>query len=60
MSLNETYNTETQTELKINGTHRILAYAENVNLLGCDKQTPWPFVRKRTIPTERLPLVDEI
>jgi hypothetical protein len=24
------------------------------------KQTPWPSVRKRTIPTERPPLVDEV
>jgi hypothetical protein len=24
------------------------------------KQTPWPLVRKRTIPTDRSPLVDEI
>jgi hypothetical protein len=24
------------------------------------KQTPWPSVRERTIPTERPPLVDEI
>jgi hypothetical protein len=24
------------------------------------KQTPWPLVRKRTIPTERPPLVSEI
>jgi hypothetical protein len=24
------------------------------------KQTPWPLVRKRTIPTDRLPRVDEI
>jgi hypothetical protein len=24
------------------------------------RQTPWPLVRKRTIPTERPPLVDEI
>jgi hypothetical protein len=24
------------------------------------KQTPWPLVRKQTIPTERPPLVDEI
>jgi hypothetical protein len=23
-------------------------------------KTPWPLVRKRTIPTERPPLVDEI
>jgi hypothetical protein len=27
--------------------------------LGSNKQTPWPLVRKRTIPTERPPL-DEI
>jgi hypothetical protein len=26
----------------------------------CNKQTPWLLVRKRTIPTERPPLVDEI
>jgi hypothetical protein len=25
-----------------------------------NKQTPWPLVRERTIPTERSPLVDEI
>jgi hypothetical protein len=24
-----------------------------------EKKTPWPLVRKRTIPTERPPLVDE-
>jgi hypothetical protein len=24
------------------------------------KQTPWPLVRERTIPTDRPPLVDEI
>jgi hypothetical protein len=24
------------------------------------KQTPWSLVRERTIPTDRLPLVDEI
>jgi hypothetical protein len=24
------------------------------------KQTPWPLVRERTIPTKRRPLVDEI
>jgi hypothetical protein len=23
------------------------------------KQTPWPLVRERTIPTEQLPLVNE-
>jgi hypothetical protein len=25
-----------------------------------NKQTPWPLVRERTIPTERPPLVHEI
>jgi hypothetical protein len=29
-------------------------------LKSANKQTPWPLVRKRTIPTERPPLVDEI
>jgi hypothetical protein len=31
-------------------------------LQACVKrpQTPWPLVHKRTIPTERPPLVDEI
>jgi hypothetical protein len=24
------------------------------------KQTPWPIVRERTIPTDRPPIVDEI
>jgi hypothetical protein len=27
---------------------------------GHCKQTPWPLVRERTIPTDRPPLVDEI
>jgi hypothetical protein len=57
--------------LALNGTHQLLAYAADVNLLGDNvdtiskntnknKQTPWPLVRERTIPTERPPLVDEI
>jgi hypothetical protein len=29
-------------------------------LLNTTKQTPWPLVRKRTIPIEPPPLVDEI
>jgi hypothetical protein len=28
--------------------------------LLCNKQTPWPLILKRTIATERMPLVDEI
>jgi hypothetical protein len=35
------------------GIHR--SFSEQTN-----KQTPWPLVRERTIPTERPPLVDEI
>jgi hypothetical protein len=30
------------------------------NYIGQTKQTPWPLVCKRTIPTDRPPLVDEI
>jgi hypothetical protein len=30
------------------------------NIKKNKKQTPWPLVRERTIPTERPPLVDEI
>jgi hypothetical protein len=29
-------------------------------VIGTVKQTPWPSVRKRTIPTERPPFVGEI
>jgi hypothetical protein len=40
---------EKQVGLKVSGTHQHIK-----------KQTPWPLVRKRTLPTERPPLVDEI
>jgi hypothetical protein len=33
---------------------------EILNIRKHKKQTPWPLARKRTIPTERPPLVDEI
>jgi hypothetical protein len=29
-------------------------------IMTVKKKTPWPLVRKQTIPTERPPLVDEI
>jgi hypothetical protein len=29
-------------------------------VIKANKQTPWPLVRKRTILTDRLPLVGEI
>jgi hypothetical protein len=63
---------ENQVGLKLTGTHQLLAYADDVNLLvdnivitnkntnKQNKQTPWPLVRERTIPTDRPPLVDEI
>jgi hypothetical protein len=31
-----------------------------VPIRQANKQIPWPLFRKRTIPTERPPLVDEI
>jgi hypothetical protein len=36
-------------------TSKYIMDKKNIN-----KQTPWPLVRERTIPTERPPLVDEI
>jgi hypothetical protein len=42
---------ENRAGLKLNETHQLLAYADDVNLLG-DNMTPWPLVRKRTLPTE--------
>jgi hypothetical protein len=35
----------------------VVAYFQ---VLQTNKQTPWPLVRERTIPTDRPPLVDEI
>jgi hypothetical protein len=56
--------------LKLNGTPQLPAYADDVKILGDTiytinkntqkKQPPWPLVRKRTILTDRLPLVGEI
>jgi hypothetical protein len=42
------------------GYHRKTHEHNMVSKLAKQKQTPWPLVRKRTIPTERPPLVDEI
>jgi hypothetical protein len=40
---------------------QIVAYLHvPINTEYRTKKTPWPIVRKRTIPTERPPLVDEI
>jgi hypothetical protein len=38
----------------------IVANFNDENNSHKQKQTPWPLVRERTIPTERPPLVDEI
>jgi hypothetical protein len=37
-----------------------MLYSLNYEDIGSKKQTPWPLVRERTIPTERPPLVDKI
>jgi hypothetical protein len=47
-------------------TARILILIFDINIVKeedlrlYNKQTPWPLVRERTIPTERRPLVHEI
>jgi hypothetical protein len=41
--------------LSPDGGLRVISTMKNENIL-----TPWPLIRKRTIPTERPPLVDEI
>jgi hypothetical protein len=38
----------------------IITLATSARQEQTKKQTPWPSVRERTIPTERPPLVDEI
>jgi hypothetical protein len=48
---------------KCNGHHpenMLNGAYNNNNNKQTNKQTPWPLVRERTIPTERPPLVDEI
>jgi hypothetical protein len=37
-----------------------LGHSRYIATATTNKQTPWPLVRKRTIPTERPPLVGEI
>jgi hypothetical protein len=41
-------------------TFEELAVDDNGSPKQTNKQTPWPLVRERTIPTDRPPLVDEI
>jgi hypothetical protein len=43
-----------ETSVLTRATRRSIPEDTNLNL------TPWPLVRKRTLPTERPPLVDEI
>jgi hypothetical protein len=38
----------------------VLFFIEILNNKQTNKQTPWPLVRERTIPTDQPPLVDEI
>jgi hypothetical protein len=53
------------TNLSITSAGSLRALLNDAMSNCCDKkktnkQTPWPLVRERTIPTERPPLVDEI
>jgi hypothetical protein len=41
------------------GVKAFFKYWSEVLSLFSNKQTPWPLVHERTIPTERPPLVDE-
>jgi hypothetical protein len=38
----------------------VLGLSAAIVYAGIYKETPWPLVRERTIPTDRPPLVDEI
>jgi hypothetical protein len=40
--------------------HRLFHIHHLPGLVQTNKQTPWPLVRERNIPTKRSPLVDEI
>jgi hypothetical protein len=40
--------------------HETHGYGRRTEQKQTNKQTPWPLVRERTIPTDRPPLVDEI
>jgi hypothetical protein len=43
---------ENQARLKLNGTHQLLAYADDVNLLG-DNIDMWVYMRERPVPEYR-------
>jgi hypothetical protein len=57
ISKNLPFWTENQKEREGCGILRILAEQTNKQT---NKQTPWPLIREWTLPTDRLPLVDEI
>jgi hypothetical protein len=42
------------------GCHKFLFTTTTTVIIIMKKKTPWPLVRERTIPTERLPLVGDI
>jgi hypothetical protein len=46
--------------ISISPFHILCGYRYRQSFSKKTKQTPWPLVHKRTIPTERPPLVDEI
>jgi hypothetical protein len=43
-----------------NSPHSRFIFMKHIIRIIMNKQTPWPLVCERTIPTERPPLVDEI
>jgi hypothetical protein len=45
---------------KVIELHMINLQKEKMHPKQTNKQTPWPLVRKRSIPNDRSPLVDEI
>jgi hypothetical protein len=46
--------------IRITGVLEFVHRPEFYKLENTNKQTPWPLVRERTIPTDRPPVVDEI
>jgi hypothetical protein len=51
---------EEEWRLNVNKTDLVMKQKDTSYQKQKNKQTPWPLVRERTIPTDRPPLVDEI
>jgi hypothetical protein len=59
-SRSQSYLTTDGQSASVSGIRPPLGTRDPIFLSHTKKQTPWPLVRKRTIPAERPPLVDEI